>query len=258
MTSPAEILRAFDHDMRRALPAGNGVRVETDERVRRSIGVDDRGWFAVEWTDLDEGSADAVIAAEIERFTALGHGFEWKYYDYDRPADLEARLVAAGFTPDEDESVMIGEIETLPRSEPPDGVRIVEVDDEAGVDALLRVHHAAFGHDMPRYRETLLAQLRDGDRSTVLVLAMAGDEAVSAARLEMREGVRFASLWGGGTVPEWRSRGIYRALVSYRADIAARRGYSYLYVDASSQSRPILERLGFVRIARTTPYHYGE
>jgi hypothetical protein len=32
------------------------------------------------------------------------------------------------------------------------------------------------------------------------------------------------------------------------------RGYRYLQVDASAESRPILERLGFVCLAQTTPY----
>ncbi|HVL89201.1 MAG TPA: GNAT family N-acetyltransferase [Actinomycetota bacterium] len=257
MAPEEEILRAFDDDMRRTPPAGvEGVRIELDGRVRRAVGLDDTGWFAVEWSDLDESTAEEAIARQIERFAALGRSFEWKYYDYDRPADLEQRLVAAGFVAEEDESVMIGSVATLPRSDPPDGVRIIEVADEAGVDALIAVHDAAFGHPQPRYRETLLAQIRAGDRTNVLVVALAGETAVSAARLEMPPGRRFASLWGGGTVPDWRGRGIYRALVSYRAGIAAERGYEFLHVDASSQSRPILERLGFVRIARTTPYRY--
>jgi len=52
----------------------------------------------------------------------------------------------------------------------------------------------------------------------------------------------------------WRGRGIYRALVAYRTRLAAARGYRYLYVDAAPDSQPILARLGFTRLARTTPY----
>lgn len=260
MTSHAieDIRSAFDNDLRRTAPRERaGLRVEIDDRIRRTIGLDDSGWFAVEWSDLNEGTADEAIAAEIARFTALGHGFEWKYYDYDGPSDLEDRLRAAGFVAGEDESVMIGSIATMPRGGPPEGVRIVEVRDEAGVDALLAVNRIAFGRDHDRFRETLLAQIRRGDDAHVLVLAMAEDVPVSAARLEMPARGRFASLWGGGTVPQWRGRGIYRALVTYRADLAAARGFRYLHVDASPMSRPILERLGFVRIARTTPYEYS-
>jgi GNAT superfamily N-acetyltransferase len=57
-------------------------------------------------------------------------------------------------------------------------------------------------------------------------------------------------------VAHWRGRGIYRALVAHRARIAAGRGIRYLQVDASSQSRPILRRLGFVPLSTTTPYVY--
>ncbi|HEX9695071.1 MAG TPA: GNAT family N-acetyltransferase [Actinomycetota bacterium] len=246
---------AFDADMRRRPPPDRpGVRVEIEPRIRRTIGLDDRGWFGVEWSDLDEATAAKAIAREIAIFAALGHPFEWKYYDYDSPPDLEQHLVDAGLVKEEDESVMIGEVATLPRTKPPSGVRIVEVTDETGVDMLVEVHRIAFGRPQARYRETLLAQIESGDATNVLAVALAGDEPVCAARLELPPGSRFASLWGGGTIPEWRGRGIYRALVSWRADLAAARGYAYLHVDASPLSRPILERLGFVRIARTTPY----
>ena len=48
--------------------------------------------------------------------------------------------------------------------------------------------------------------------------------------------------------------GIYRALVAARARIALERGRRYLQVDASDDSRPILERLGFIPVGTTTPY----
>ena len=80
---------------------------------------------------------------------------------------------------------------------------------------------------------------------------------VCSARMDFYPGTDFASLWGGGTAPEWRGRGIYRALVSRRARTAAERGYRYLQVDASDDSRPILQRLGFVQLDITTPYTYG-
>jgi hypothetical protein len=38
--------------------------------------------------------------------------------------------------------------------------------------------------------------------------------------------------------------------------LAAERGYRYAQVDAAPTSRPILERLGFAELAKTTPYTY--
>jgi hypothetical protein len=40
----------------------------------------------------------------------------------------------------------------------------------------------------------------------------------------------------------------------HRANLAGERGYSLLEVDASADSQPILERLGFVAVTTTTPY----
>ena len=56
------------------------------------------------------------------------------------------------------------------------------------------------------------------------------------------------------TLAQWRGRGIYRALVSYRARLAVARGFTHLQVDASDDSRPILERNGFIPVTTTTPY----
>ncbi len=64
----------------------------------------------------------------------------------------------------------------------------------------------------------------------------------------------FATLWGGGTLPGWRGRGSYRALVAERAARARARNIRYLQVDASPSSRPILERLGFLAVTTTTPF----
>ena len=44
--------------------------------------------------------------------------------------------------------------------------------------------------------------------------------------------------------------------VAYRARIAADRGYEYLQVDASDDSRPILARLGFAGLSVTAPFMY--
>ena len=85
-------------------------------------------------------------------------------------------------------------------------------------------------------------------------VAEVGDQVVSSAWLVFKPGTQFAGLWGGATLAGWRGRGIYRALVARRAEAAAGRGVRYLQVDASDDSRPILERLGFVAVTTTTPY----
>ena len=207
------------------------------------------------WSALTAESADAAIAAQRSFFTSRGTRVEWKYYDYDTPADLPARLLAAGFTPEDEEVMLVAEAAAIsPEVVLPAGVRLVPVTDEAGIEASMTVRDRAFPDESPGLHERLLSQFLDAPETLQMVLAMAGDEPVAASRVEFVPGTDFAGLWGGGTVPDWRGRGIFRAMVAYRAGLAADRGYRYLQVDALPTSRPILERLGFQPVAHTTPY----
>lgn len=251
------VLALFDRDMREtARPDAPGARIERAGRVVRQVGAEG-GWNGVIWSDLDGTNADAAVAEQIRHFTGLGREFEWKLYGHDRPEDLGRRLTAAGFTAQPEETLMIAELGDLELdAEPPEGVSLLPVTDRAGVDLVAEVHQRAFGTDSTRLRHQLLAQLTGDADTVVAVVALAGDVPVSAARMELLPGARFAGLWGGGTVEAWRGRGIYRALVAHRARVAADRGYRYVQVDASSQSRPILARLGFQPLTTTTPYVY--
>ncbi|KUO05035.1 GNAT family N-acetyltransferase [Streptomyces caeruleatus] len=251
----AAVLDLFDRDIREgARPDGPGARVERVGGVVRQVSSS-HGWNGVVWSGLDEADADAAITEQIAHFSRLGREFEWKLYGHDLPVDLGRRLRDAGFTAEPEETLMIGEVADLTLDvELPGGVRILPVTDRAGVDLVAEVHEKAFGTDGTRWRHQLLAQLTAAPDTVVAVVAMAGDTPVSAARMELVPGTRFAGLWGGGTVEGWRGRGIYRALVAHRARVAADRGYRYLQVDAMSTSRPILERLGFAPLTTTTPY----
>jgi GNAT superfamily N-acetyltransferase len=250
-------LAAFDEQLRRdPRPSIAGGRFERIGDVVRCIGPDG-GWTGVIWADLDEASADAVIADQVRYFTALGRSFEWKYYSYDRPADLPDRLRRAGLEPEPEEALMVADLRELPLDlAPPEGVRLVPVTDADGIRQLVRVGDEAFGGDHSAAGQALLTRLLAAPESVTPILAMAGDRPVCGARIEFHEGTEFASLWGGGTVESWRGKGIYRSMVSHRARLAAARGFRYLTVDAMPASRPILERLGFVRLTSTAPYTF--
>ncbi|MFF3330551.1 GNAT family N-acetyltransferase [Streptomyces sp. NPDC002888] len=253
----AAILALHDRDLREgARPDGPGARIERTGRVVRQV-ASAQGWNGVLWSELDEADADAAIAEQVAYFTGLGRDFEWKLYGHDHPVDLGQRLRAAGFTPEAEETLMIGEAAgPVLDADLPEGVRILPVTDAAGVDLVADVHEKAFGTDSARLRHQMIARLAEDPDTVVAVVALAGDVPVSSARMELVPGTEFAGLWGGGTVEGWRGRGIYRALVAHRARAAVTRGYRYLQVDASDQSRPILERLGFAALSTTTPYVY--
>jgi GNAT superfamily N-acetyltransferase len=252
----ATVLSEFDVQVRRGLhPDGSGALGERAGPVVRWVTVGGEGWSGIVWSDLDAGTADRVIADQVAFFAARAEMFEWKLYSYDQPPDLAQRLLAAGFVAEDSESLMVADSAQIagPDVVLPDEIRLVPVTDEAGLEQMIEVHDRVFGAD-PRLRASLKTQLRNSPETTVMVLAMAGDEPVCSARIGFGTGTDFAGLWGGGTLPQWRGRGIYRALVGYRARLAVARGYRYLQVDASPESRPILERLGFACLATTTPY----
>jgi GNAT superfamily N-acetyltransferase len=213
-----EILPIFDEQMRR--------RVAPD-----SLYVGD-GWSAVLWWP-GEGDVEPLVARmrEVE-----GH-VEWKYYSHDLPADLPERLVAAGLVPEDEETVVVAEAASIPPP-PPD----VDLREEPEVFAELA--RQVFGRDhgggLPK--------------SAVAVVAYVDGQPVSGGRVDLDPDVEFAGLFGGVTLPEFRGRGLYRATVARRAEIARAAGYRWLYVDALPTSRPILERNGFVAMTTTTPY----
>ncbi|MYY85238.1 MULTISPECIES: GNAT family N-acetyltransferase [unclassified Streptomyces] len=257
----AAVLAAYDRQLRHDTTGeGGDTRVERTGDVVRVTGSA-HDWNGVLWADVDTSTADAVIAEQVRHYTAAGREFEWKQHSYDRPADLGERLLAAGFEAEPAETLMVAEAAALPAGpELADGVRLVPVTDAEGVRLMSEAHLAAFGEGDAALSERLarrvLAQLAETPDDIVAVVAMAGDRPVCGARMEFCPGTDFAGLWGGGTDPLWRGKGIYRATVAYRARIAVERGYRYLQVDATDDSRPILDRLGFTTLCTTTPYVY--
>jgi ribosomal protein S18 acetylase RimI-like enzyme len=249
------VLAAFDEQLRRhPQPDGPDGHVEHDPGVVRVVGAGGE-WAAVTWSDLDHDSADEVIAAQVRRFARLGQPWEWKHYSYDQPPDLPDRLLAAGFVPEPAEALLVAEVADLPLEvPPPPGVELRAVADRHGVGALVSVHDQVFGGDHSGMGKALLAALARQPPGAAAVVAFAGAAPVAAGRVEFHPGSDFASLWGCGVLPSWRGRGVFRSLVAHRATLASARGFRYLQVDAMPASRPILQRLGFVELATTTPF----
>jgi GNAT superfamily N-acetyltransferase len=257
--SEPELLAAYDAQLRGEapdpLPAGVGVA--RDGPLLRLTGLG-RGGF-IEYRDLgglDGLALDALIARQVDVFRALGEPFEWKLHGHDLPRDLPERLRAAGFVPEEIETVMITEVSAI-AGEPvlPDGVAVREVADPGEVRGFGERLWELWGEGHNAWlAESLAAELEAGPEALTILIAEAGATVVCAAWVRFASGTGFATLWGGSTLPAWRGRGIYRALVAQRANLAAARGFRYLQVDASDASRPILERLGFVPVTTTTPF----
>jgi len=203
-----------------------------------------------------EGKAlDGLIARQRDYFAARGEGVEWKVRGHDRPAALPDALRAAGFVPEDEETVLIGRTEAMTGGSPaPDGVTLRRTTEPGDFRAIGELLTAVWDADMTFLGKDLLSRVTAAPDEIAVFLAEAEGEPVSAAWLVFRPGTDFAGLWGGSTLPAWRGRGIYRALVTTRARLAADRGVRYLQVDASRDSAPILRRLGFTAVTTTTPY----
>ena len=79
---------------------------------------------------------------------------------------------------------------------------------------------------------------------------------VSSAWIYFHPKSQFASLWGGSTLPEFRKRGYYTALVAARSQEAKQRGARFLTIDAQPMSRPIAEKLGFQLLGFANACHW--
>jgi GNAT superfamily N-acetyltransferase len=174
---------------------------------------------------------------------------------HDRPAGLEARLLAAGFIPEDRETVLVGASATMAGDlVVPEGVLLRQVRKRADLERIAAMKSEVWGTDYGWVAADLQHRLAADPENLVVFMAEAAGTVVSAAWLEINPDTDFAGLWGGSTLPAWRGRGIYKALVAVRAQVAAERGAKYLQVDASTDSAPILRRLGFRAITTTTPF----
>jgi GNAT superfamily N-acetyltransferase len=199
-----------------------------DRQVRREPLVAGNDWACV-LRPPEDGDVDGALAWMAEQPGYV----EWKFYAHDG-AELEQRLRDAGLEPEDEETVLVAEAGAIPPT---------ELDVREATEEFLDLAQEVFG-----------GTRRPLPERSVAVVALVDDRPVSGGRVDFEPGIEFAGLYGGITLPEFRGRGLYRATVAKRAELARERGYRWLYVDALPTSRPILERLGFVRLTTTTPY----
>ena len=239
-----EVLDLHDRQMRADPPAEAGVRHVWAQGVLRSLGGDNQ----IGWWDLTAGEAAAAAVREAAWFGGRRQAVEWKLFSHDRPANMAAALEAAGFEGDVPETFLVYDLSRtpLPRTDQA-GVAVRRVTDEAGLAAVTAIEALAFDRPGPRSIDAYTARFNAG--STAFYVAYVDGTPAAAGRLDLAPGRAFAGLYGGGTLPGHRGRGLYRALVAARAEDAARLGVRYLTVDARETSRPILERLGFQALA---------
>ena len=260
MDQAARLLAAYDEELRTDAETPSALAVARLGPLRLVTFAGGRGFV----TYKDLGGADVQAIRKLVT-DAVAHyrgdkeinRIEWKTRGHDHAPGLHDALVKNGFSPDEPESIMIGEARLLAFDAPlPTGVRLRRVTTEPDVRAMCAMVGAVFGDpDTDEEADALLRRLSFGDGMELWVAESQG-QIIGAGRLEPVHGSQFAGIWGGATRTDWRGQGVYRALTAARAKSALRAGKTLIHSDSTEYSRPILERSGLVRVSTTTPYRW--
>lgn len=246
------ILHAYDREMRSDPPLEPGEIVERVDGLVRVRGSHNM----IIYSRLEAKDVASVVAKQAAFFREAGEPVEWKLYAHDRPANLAEALETNGFEPDERETLMVLDLtRTIEFAASPEvDVRAVRTPSE--LDTYAAVSERAFGPQEKTAAADLAVRIFGKGASTIASIAYVDGRAAAAGRLELPNDRSFASMWGGGTDPDLRKRGVYRTLVAERARAARERGYAYLTVDALDTSRPILERLGFAPLTTVRAWNF--
>ena len=258
MVDTAALLAAYDAQMR--MPPGTvpvGVTYEHDGPILRIVGAHVGRIRAPRDVGVTGAELDRLIARQRDYFRARGQGVEWKFRAHNRPTDLPERLVAAGFVPERPSTVLLGLAEEV-AAEPvlPDGVVLRRVSEAEDLRRIADHQTEVWGLDCSWVAADLLARVSADPAQITILVAEAGDRLACTAWSQYHPGTDFVALLGGTTLPHWRGRGLYRAMIAARAREAVARGFRLLHVDASPDSAPILRRRGFHEITTSTLYQW--
>ncbi len=242
----AELLSFYDREVRQTCEWTRMKREVLPNVVRYTLeGVGVGGGF-ISWSRLTAENVDTEIDAQVAYFRALKSDFEWKVYSHDTPPDLQKHLQMRGFTCDEPEALMVAELTDLPEDYwTMDVSRVERVTTPQGIDDLVAMENEVWGKDFTGLGKGMKFDLEHHPDVLSVFVVRDGKRVVSAAWTHYLPPTSFASFWGGSTLKEYRRQGFYTALLAARAREARERGCRFFNVDASPESRPILEKHGF-------------
>lgn len=201
-----------------------------------------------------------AIATEAEAaFAAAGLPFAWELDDDTRPADLGDRLERRGYRLSETMTCLVLELDSaagrdlLVRPDPPE---VTIEDGLSSPDAFEAAENAArlaFGGGPDPAPSAVAERYRLGRAGPRrLFLARVGGRAAGSGWATVLGLGTYLS--GGAVAPEFQGRGVYRALLRARAQLAREAGSPGLAIHARHTSEPILRRLGFKEVGRLRHY----
>jgi hypothetical protein len=252
MTIDLESIRS-QLDLERRTLAQEGCVLETLPYVSRLRCVDG-AQDMISFSSLTEDIADEIISEQAAHYRSLTIEVEWKAYQHDKPPDLVQRLERHGFETGVRETVLVLDLQ-YPASwiDAPSAYQVIRVEDVHQVALYRQAAEEIFEKDYEFTARELLSGIKRCSTQHLGYMVIEENAAVGIGRLYSHPQSAFGGMYGGGTLKQYRGRGIYQATVAARAREAITLGARYLLVDALPTSRPILEKLGFVRLTDTWP-----
>jgi GNAT superfamily N-acetyltransferase len=226
-------------------------RIENERFVIWLGPKDHPAYTVVQRLRLTPESVDAAVEEVHALLRERGRtACSWEIGSSATPPDLVERLKARGLVDDDDPDVA-AMVLSAPPPPPPPGVEARPVRDVDEYVAVKHVAEAAFGMapdpDRIEWWNGAWEEEQELGRTRTFAALIDGRIVAHGTSTYSEHGV---TLNGGATDPGARGHGAYRALVSARWDDAVARGLPVLVTQAGAMSKPILERLGFVEVAR--------
>ncbi|MCI0646188.1 MAG: GNAT family N-acetyltransferase [Chloroflexi bacterium] len=236
----------------RAMMVLPGGEIVEGEKVCYHHAFPSNPMFKGVWrTCLSPEEADEAIDQTLAWFQARQAPYVfWWVGPQTTPADLPERLQARGFTANMvGDPGMAADLRTLDETvRTPDGFTIVKAADKATLEAWRDVFCAAY--DIPPFvgQAWVEATLTTGPASAPWQLYVGYWNEKPVACNVLFNGAGVAGVYGVGTIPEARGRGI-GAAITLRPLLDARdQGYRYGVLFSTEMGYPVYQRLGFQEV----------
>lgn len=193
------------------------------------------------------------IKKEVQFFSDLKRNFEWKFFNLFHPDWVLNDLKNFGFEKGEEESLFLFDLKAenvFSHLKSNVVVRQIQTPDEFyEVGHLL---NEVWNDDFSQLVDNLQQESSKSPEHVKIFGAFIEGHLASVGWIRMYGGLGY--LFGGSTRPKYRKQGAFSALIEKRAEVAIKNSCRYLIVDASDESAPILNKLGFEKIGITIPF----
>jgi len=205
---------------------------------------------------LTAETAAAAIAAALAHFAGVGRPFSWWVGPSDRPADLGARLEAAGLAAAEGELAMSASLGALPAADAPPAELVIErVATPAQLSDFAAVNAANWtppDTNVLRFYALAASVLLSRESPLRFFVGRVGREAVATLELAIGGGV--AGIYNVATVDRFRRRGFASAMLRRALEEARAAGLRTAFLQASPDGVGVYRRQGFAQFGTITEY----